>query len=588
MEYFLRQLREGWKCISIDYPIATILSPCGCVKDIIDLRNDTETFLPNGVGDNTEIQDYIGSAIHWQNVDEASPNTSDYNCENRFSWYLDLYALPASSGSGTITNVAVRCYMKGYSGGGPVAGGRTAIKTGGTVYYGTAFTHTSAWVFRTTNYALNPKTSAAWTWAEIDALQAGASLRWSDDEEAQPTSVSHVLITVTFTAAPPPGPPVYWSRIGFRKRIKLTIDSGDIDAPLADFPVLVHLSTSSGISNFDVSCVFDELGSDANRKKIAVTLSDGLTQCYVEIEKWDDANEVAWLWVKVPSVADGANTVLYLYYDNSHADNDAYVGDTNSTPAENVWDGNFLFVCHMRDDPDTSHIRDSTGNNRDGTKRAANQPAVTTSGQIGDAQDFDGADDYVTLGDILDFDLDDPCTLEAWVKRKDTTHGGFMVCKQLGAPSYQGYYMYVNESNWKFGYVLRSNHATGNMLQVDTTANYQTNVSWIKFGITYTGSETAAGVLTYVAGASVAHGHTVDNLTATTINTAPFCVGIRNLSAGPWGGILEEVRVSDIVRTPAWMAACNDSETDDLITFSDEEEELPRHGFANYQVPAIM
>ena len=84
---------------------------------------------------------------------------------------------------------------------------------------------------------------------------------------------------------------------------------------LSGFPVLVYLSVSSGIGSTDVSAVFDELTSDANRKKIAITTSDGTTQCYVEIERWDDANEKAWLWVKVPSVASGAETDLYLYYD---------------------------------------------------------------------------------------------------------------------------------------------------------------------------------------------------------------------------------------------------------------------------------
>ena len=100
------------------------------------------------------------------------------------------------------------------------------------------------------------------------------------------------------------------------EQVQTTIDSSKIDtADLTDFPVMVHLSTASGIGDADVSAVFDELSSDANRKKIAVTTSDGTTQCYVEIEKWDDANEQAWLHVKVPTVAYDADTILYLYYD---------------------------------------------------------------------------------------------------------------------------------------------------------------------------------------------------------------------------------------------------------------------------------
>lgn len=97
------------------------------------------------------------------------------------------------------------------------------------------------------------------------------------------------------------------------KRIPLIIDKDDIDEALTDFPILVYLDD-------DVSFIFDEIGSDLNRKEIAVTTSDGATQCYVEIEKWDTANKQAWLWVKVPEIASDAGTTLYLYYSKEAAE----------------------------------------------------------------------------------------------------------------------------------------------------------------------------------------------------------------------------------------------------------------------------
>lgn len=145
--------------------------------------------------------------------------------------------------------------------------------------------------------------------------------------------------------------------IGWYKRVKLTIDHNDIDSALSDFPILIHLGTSVGRNSDDVSCVFDELLSDDNRKKIAVTLGDGTTECYVEIEKWDDASEEAWLWVKVPDISADVDTELYLYYSRTHADNDAYVGDPGSTPAKNVWDSHFKGVWHLNDIPIPTPIR---------------------------------------------------------------------------------------------------------------------------------------------------------------------------------------------------------------------------------------
>ena len=182
------------------------------------------------------------------------------------------------------------------------------------------------------------------------------------------------------------------------KRLKLTIDYSKIDGALSDFPVMVHLSAGSGIGDVDVSAVFDELGSDANRKKIAVTTSDGETQCYVEIERWDDASEKAWLHVKVPSVSDSADTVLYLYYDSAQADNTTYVGDTTDAVTHNVWDANFAAVYHMAQDPNgdgAGAIKDSTSNENDGTPTGSMTTADLVDGQVGKGIDFDGSDDAI-------------------------------------------------------------------------------------------------------------------------------------------------------------------------------------------------
>ena len=168
---------------------------------------------------------------------------------------------------------------------------------------------------------------------------------------------------------------------GWNNRIAVTISPDNIDDTLTNFPVKLWLSESSGISASDLSSVFNKLGSDANRKKIAVTTSDGLTQCYVEIADWDTANKQAELHVRVPTILSGAETILYLYYDSTHVDNDSYVGDTTSTPAKAVWDSSFSAVYHMNDGADTSHIYDSTSNINHGTKLEVNMVEFVGTGE---------------------------------------------------------------------------------------------------------------------------------------------------------------------------------------------------------------
>ncbi len=119
---------------------------------------------------------------------------------------------------------------------------------------------------------------------------------------------------------------------GYDKRIKLTIDHTYVDSGLTHFPVLVSLSTGHGI--------FSELGSDANRFKIAFTKADGTTELYADIENFDYSNKKATYHVSKSdwTISSTVDTEFYLYYDNSHADNTTYISDSGGTAAQSVWD----------------------------------------------------------------------------------------------------------------------------------------------------------------------------------------------------------------------------------------------------------
>ena len=189
---------------------------------------------------------------------------------------------------------------------------------------------------------------------------------------------------------------------GWEHRIAITIDHTTVDAALTHFPVRVPLSVSCGKDSQDLTAVFDELGTEY--LKIAITSDDGKTQLYVEVEKWDFATEKAELWVsKIGwSISDTVDTIIYLYYDVNHGDNTTYVGVPNDAIVHNVWDANFVLVDHMQDDPDNAHTRDSTIYGHDGTKKGADEP-IEEVGLIGEQQDFDGINDYISHGDQAEY-----------------------------------------------------------------------------------------------------------------------------------------------------------------------------------------
>lgn len=88
--------------------------------------------------------------------------------------------------------------------------------------------------------------------------------------------------------------------------------------------------------------------------------------------------------------------------------------------------------------------------------------------------EFDGTNDYVTMGNVaaLDFDISDDFSIEAWVKTTDTS--GSMIRKHGAAPDYAGWLFWVS-STGKIRFWLRSDvsGAAGTVYDVtsDTSIN---------------------------------------------------------------------------------------------------------------------
>jgi hypothetical protein len=349
--------------------------------------------------------------------------------------------------------------------------------------------------------------------------------------------------------------PIQWLS-GWDKRVKIIIDPTDVDAPLSDFPVLIYFSSNSGANNDDVTFIFDELQNDANRKKIAVTTDDKISQCYVEIERWDTSSEQAWLWVKVPAVNDTAETALYLYYDRDHADNTDYVGDPDSTPAENVWNSNFKLATHMNDNPDISYIRDSTSNDNDGTKEAFNNP-IQTDGIIGKAQDF--VDDHINCGTGSTLNIVDTLTIEAWINpdSSSTVHQSSIVDR---GNSY--WFLILRTSNTLAFLRFRG----GSFRVFATTATIPTG-TYTHVAVEYD-TFNADEVKLFINGQLSREGSLdgpIDNISSAVL------IGDRGPNVHPFDGIIDEVRISNMIRGVAWIRASYESGRDNFLGFSSEE-----------------
>jgi hypothetical protein len=157
---------------------------------------------PNGAGDTTELVPSTGA--NWECVNETPANDTDVVASTHTTVYKeDLYALPNLTAASTINSVTIHYRVAG-NGDGYEYDFKPAIKTTGGEFYGTEHQYLTGTVTGWTNYTdvwtVNPLTSAAFTGAEINAMQAGiAMIRVRVDGTGAYVWCSQLYITVNVT-----------------------------------------------------------------------------------------------------------------------------------------------------------------------------------------------------------------------------------------------------------------------------------------------------------------------------------------------------------------------------------------------------
>jgi len=351
--------------------------------------------------------------------------------------------------------------------------------------------------------------------------------------------------------------------------IKVTIDSSLIDETLTDFPVMVNISTSAGISDYDTGRLFDILDTDAKKEKLKVTNVDGTVEYFCERGEWTPSAGTAILWVKVPEISSTTDTEFLLTWNLSASDNN-YIGDIGSAEAKNVWSDNFVGVWHMGQDPAGGVIYDSTTNELHGTPSAGADSSNYVDGLIGKAYLFTGADDE-TIGVGLQSELifgndtyDDPFSIELLSKSEVVDAGTEAVYEDS---SYQFDSRSPSGANFKLNDV-------GGIASLDaytaTLSGYAGQ--FIHQIATYDGSSNASGLKIYIDGVDA---------TSSTSETGSY-VAMDDEMTGTGFVIghdmydveqtFDEIRIHSVERSAAWNKASKHSQFDTLITYEDSQQ----------------
>ena len=346
---------------------------------------------------------------------------------------------------------------------------------------------------------------------------------------------------------------------GWLRKCKLTIQNGKIDDTLSNFPVLITETCLPQGNNE----IFDADGAHPAQNgggDIRFSASeDGTNQLDCEIVTFttdnNPASGKAELWVKVPSIASGTDTSIWIWWKTAGADSQP--AEDANFGKEQTWDdgGNnyFKMVQHLNEDPTPNGAQaiDSTQYDNDGTSggtMAANDlvTGAFAGGTQGKAWDFDGNNDHVEVDHSASLNIADgvaPFSVVVWLYGRDEGSKNVIIEKN---GSWQLRWAEDNitlheTSDWS------SSAKTNNGVIPENT--------WKHFALVYDGSD----CIFYVDGVDVTADSSIDPLTTT--NNALF-IGAEGGSGHVFDGIMDEFRLSATNRTAAWINAEFENQND--------------------------
>ncbi len=184
------------------------------------------------------------------------------------------------------------------------------------------------------------------------------------------------LLVITATAQP--------VNYTFGKQILIDATKVSGSSDLTNFPVLVSFTDPDLRSVANGGNV-----QNANGYDIIFTSADCSTQLNHQVEKYNAVTGEYIAWVNVPALSSSVNTNLHMYYGNASVSIDP--------SADATWKSDYEAVWHMNNDPSTTDLKDYTGNGINGTSFGGMTSSDLVAGKIGNAIDFDGANDYFAL-----------------------------------------------------------------------------------------------------------------------------------------------------------------------------------------------
>jgi hypothetical protein len=313
-----------------------------------------------------------------------------------------------------------------------------------------------------------------------------------------------------------------WYSDSWAHRVSITISSAQLSADLANFPVYVDLA--------DLPADF-HAGVNSDGSDIRVTLSDGTTEVPREVVFYDSATDTGEMYFKAPALSSSADTVFYIYYGNPSATEPAV---TATYGRNNVWSNGYGGVWHMG----TATLVDSTGQVGNST---SNTGTVSATSEFGTATDYSGSSQRSIIPDAASINANvlNSLTYTLWLNADSFTRsmekGDQYFLLNFAGSGDQGPLVKISGAN--------------RMADVGTLSTG----TWYMLGGRYSYAGGTSGVLDAIKNGSIVN--TTTGLTAQIDSASKdLYIGSDDTSLY-FDGRIDEVRISSVVRSDAWIAA---------------------------------
>ncbi len=332
---------------------------------------------------------------------------------------------------------------------------------------------------------------------------------------------------------------------------------------LQNFPVLVRIaeydeSTGTGIQGFDYDdCIVENGGDLRFADENGILLQS-------EVDTWNTNGE-SLVWVKVPSLS--SETKLTAYYGC------ALPGEV--TPSE-VWSEGYVGVWHLGES--ALPLKESSGVSSPFSFSYNSKETLGAVGAVGGAVDFTTGDANSRLRADDDDDLDGftDCTFEVWSKQDaEPTRLSGIVVKRKSSSADFAYYIYNNytSSSSTLGrniFIVTTNGSTSSYALGSSNNMVPVWGEWCHqaFVRDASGTQKAYG---YVNGTTKKTGNAQSG--AIHASAEPLYLGNSNGGTAAFVGLIDELRISNVARSAAWIKASHDTvAVSDFATYGPARE----------------